>query len=499
MFKTAELGQRVSKTEFKGREDALREQLLTLQYRTLELAAFPVIIDFAGVDGAGKGSTVNILNKWMDPRWIRTIGYQTPTQAEQARPVFWRYWRDLPPKGRTGLYLSGRYSRPLLDRVHGGIDELEFDRRLAEIIRFENALADDGALILKFWMHLSAAQQQQRLDELSADPLQSYKVSDSDWKNHKHYEDFVAAAEQIITRTNRGDASWNIIEGVDPRYRHMRVGEIIAAELSRHLDLHERKAEASAPPPRPAELLSPPTTTVFDGLDQSLHVAKRTYKKKLKKQQARLGELGRKAYDRGQSTVLVFEGPDASGKGGAIRRTVWSLDARCTRVHQFAAPTDEEHAHHYLWRFWRKLPRAGFVNVFDRSWYGRVLVERAEGFATEDEWRRAYNEINDFENQIVDHGILLLKFWLHVSKDEQLKRFEEREKSPYKHWKLTDEDWRNREQWEAYERYAHDMVQYTSTKKAPWILVEGNDKYHTRLRVTKTVIDHLEERLSEDA
>ncbi|MGB5511244.1 MAG: polyphosphate:AMP phosphotransferase, partial [Woeseiaceae bacterium] len=471
MFNTAELGQRVSKTEFNEREDALREQLLTLQYRTLELAAFPVIIDFAGVDGAGKGSTVNILNKWMDPRWIRTIGYQTPTQAEQDRPVFWRYWRDLPPKGRTGLYLSGRYSRPLLDRVHGGIDELEFDRRLAEIIRFENALADDGALILKFWMHLSAAQQQQRLDELSADPLQSYKVSDSDWKNHKHYDDFVAAAEQIITRTNRGDASWNIIEGVDPRYRHMRVGEIIAAELSRHLDLHERKAAASAPPPRPAELLSPPTTTVFDGLDQSLRVAKRTYKKKLKKQQARLGELGRKAYDRGQSTVLVFEGPDASGKGGAIRRTVWSLDARCTRVHQFAAPTDEEHAHHYLWRFWRKLPRAGFVNVFDRSWYGRVLVERAEGFATEDEWRRAYNEINDFENQIVDHGILLLKFWLHVSKDEQLKRFEEREKSPYKHWKLTDEDWRNREQWEAYEKYAHDMVQYTSTKKAPWILV----------------------------
>ena len=312
-------------------------------------------------------------------------------------------------------------------------------------------------------------------------------------------DDFVAAAEQIITRTNRGDASWNIIEGVDPRYRHMRVGEIIAAELLRHLELHERKAETSTPPPRPAELLSPPTTTVFDALDQSLSVAKRTYKKTLKKQQSRLGELGRKAYNHGQSTVLVFEGPDASGKGGAIRRTVWSLDARCTRVHQFAAPTEEEHAHHYLWRFWSKLPRAGFVNVFDRSWYGRVLVERAEGFATEDEWRRAYNEINDFENQIVDHGVLLLKFWLHVSKDEQLRRFEEREKSPYKHWKLTDEDWRNREQWEAYEKYAHDMVQYTSTKKAPWILVEGNDKYHTRLRVTQTVIDHLEERLAEGA
>jgi len=498
MFDTAELGQRVGKAEFKEREDALRAQLLTLQYRTLELAAFPVIVDFAGVDGGGKGSAVNILNKWMDPRWIRTIGYQEPTKVERARPRFWRYWRDLPPKGRTGLYLSGRYSRPLLDRVYGGIDELEFDRRLAEIIRFESALADDGALILKFWMHLSSTQQQQRLDELSADPMQSYKVTDSDWDNHKRYDDFVAAAEQIITRTNRGDASWNIIEGVNPRYRHLRVGEIIAAELSRHLDLHERRAATAAPEPRPAELHSQPQTTVFSGLDQSISVEKRAYKKTLKKQQARLGELGRKAYNHGQSTVLVFEGPDASGKGGAIRRTVWSLDARCTRVHQFAAPTDEEKAHHYLWRFWRKLPRAGFVNVFDRSWYGRVLVERAEGFATEDEWRRAYNEINDFENQIVDHGILLLKFWLHISSDEQLTRFKEREKSPYKHWKLTDEDWRNREQWDAYEHYGHDMVQYTSTKKAPWILVEANDKYHTRLRVTKTVIDHLEERLNQD-
>ncbi len=501
MFDTAELGQRVSKAEFKEREDALRAELLILQYRALELAAFPVIIDFAGVDGAGKGSTVNMLNKWMDPRWLRTIGYHPPTEEERARPRFWRYWRDLPPKGRIGLYLSGRYSRPLLGRVYGDIDEVEFDRRLAEIIRFENALADDGALILKFWMHLSASQQEVRLNELSADPLQNYKVTDSDWNNHKRYGDFIAAAEQIITRTNRGDAQWNIVEGVDSKYRHLRVGEIIAAELTRHLELHERRAATADSSSQPSSSATGATrsTTVFDSLDQSLTVSRREYKKKLKNYQARLGELGRIAFDRGVATALVFEGPDASGKGGAIRRAIWSLDARRARVHQFAAPTDEERAHHYLWRFWRKLPRAGVVNVFDRSWYGRVLVERAEGFATEDEWRRAYNEINDFENQIVDRGILLLKFWLHITKDEQLARFKEREKSPYKHWKLTDEDWRNREQWEAYEQYGHDVVQFTSTQRAPWILVEGNDKLHTRLRVLKTIIEHLEAHLSESA
>jgi polyphosphate:AMP phosphotransferase len=496
MFDAAELGQSVSSSEFKKRELELRARLLVLQYRALELARFPVLIDFAGVDGAGKGSTINMLNKWMDPRWLRSIGYRAPTEEERARPRFWRYWRDLPQKGRTGLYLSGRYSRPLLGRVYGGIDELEFDRRLAEIIRFENALVDDGALILKFWMHLSQEHQKIRLEELSADPLQSYKVSDDDWKNHQNYNEFIAAAEQIITRTNRGGAQWNIVEGVDPNYRHLRVGEIIAAELSRHLDMHERQASASdSDATRAAEPIPANPTTVFDSLDLSQTVARRDYKKKIANHQARLGELGRKAFDRGVSTVLVFEGPDASGKGGAIRRTIWSLDARTSRVHQFAAPTDEERAHHYLWRFWRRIPRAGFVSVFDRSWYGRVLVERAEGFATEDEWRRAYNEINDFENQIVDRGILLLKFWLHINKDEQLKRFKKREKSPYKHWKLTEEDWRNRERWDAYELFGHDVVQYTSTQKAPWILVEGNSKLYARLKVIKTVTDHLKDRL----
>ncbi|MBT8092322.1 MAG: polyphosphate kinase, partial [Gammaproteobacteria bacterium] len=217
MFDTAELGQKVGKAEFKKRERELRAELLTLQYRTLELGRFPVLIDFAGVDGAGKGSTVNMLNTWMDPRWLRSIGYRTPTDEERARPRFWRYWRDLPPKGRLGLYLSGRYSLPLLSRVYGEIDEFEFDRRLAEIIRFENALADDGALILKFWMHLSDKQQKARFDDLSKDPLRSYRVTDEDRRNRERYEDFVRAAEQIITRTNRGNAPWNIVEGVNAR------------------------------------------------------------------------------------------------------------------------------------------------------------------------------------------------------------------------------------------------------------------------------------------
>jgi polyphosphate:AMP phosphotransferase len=431
----------------------------------------------------------------MDPRWVRSVGFRPPTDEERARPRFWRYWRSQPPKGRMGLFLSGRYSRPLLGRVYGGIDELEFDHRLSEIIRFENALAEDGALIIKLWMHLSQAQQKKRLEELSADPLQNYKVTEDDWRNHEHYDDFIAAAEQIITRTNRASAPWHIVEGVDSNFRHLRIGEIIADALSRHLDIRERQVEQLSTPARAVEPTLSRLPTVFDALDLSAAVPKSEYRQELKKGQAHLGELGRKAFEKGLSTVLVFEGPDASGKGGAIRRAVWSLDARTTRVYQFAAPTDEENAHHYLWRFWRRLPHAGYVSVFDRSWYGRVLVERVEGFATEVEWRRAYNEINDFEHQIVDRGILLLKFWLHIDKDEQLKRFKKREKSPYKHWKLTDEDWRNREVWDTYELCGHDVAQFTSTHKAPWILVEGNNKQHARLKVLKTIIDHLQERV----
>ncbi|MDJ0700660.1 MAG: polyphosphate:AMP phosphotransferase [Woeseiaceae bacterium] len=495
MFDAAELGQVVSDDEFKERASELRSRLLILQYRSLELARFPVLIDFAGVEGAGKGTTINMLNTWMDPRFLRTIGYQAPTEVESARPRFWRYWRDMPPKGRIGLILSGRYSRPLLGRVYDDFDELEFDSRLSEIIRFENALVDDGALVLKFWMHLSKSQQKERLEELSADPMLSYRVTDADWNNHDHYDDFVAAAEHLVTRTNRAGAPWNIVEGTDENYRHLRVGEIIEAELSRHLEAQERAAANPVSGKRvdPDDVKNGPT--VFDSLDLTKKVPKSDYRERLKTRQARLGELGRKAFQQDISSVLVFEGPDAGGKGGAIRRTVWSLDARSYRVHQFAAPTEEERAQHYLWRFWRRLPRAGHVSVFDRSWYGRVLVERAEGFATEEEWRRAYNEINDFENQIVDHGVLLLKFWMHIGEEEQLKRFNKREKSPYKHWKLTDEDWRNRELWDAYLQFGHDLVQFTSTKKAPWILVEGNNKPHARLKVIETFIDHLEERL----
>ena len=318
MFEAAELGQKISKAEYMDRALDLRTDILHLQHRALDLARFPILIDFAGVDGAGKGTTVNMLYKWMDPRWMQAIAYREPTPLEQARPRFWRYWRDLPPKGRIGLYRSGRYSRLLLEHVYGELNDREFHDRLSEIIRFENMLADDGALILKFWMHLSKSAQKERLETLSDDPMLSYKVADGDKRNYENYDTFVASAEKIIARTNRPAAPWHIVEGVDERYRHLTVGETIRAALERHLGVLESEAHESAPPKaksaRQGNGITKNGLTIFDGLDLSKHVSRSDYRQEFKKLQARLGELGREANRTGQSVVLVFEGPDAAGK-----------------------------------------------------------------------------------------------------------------------------------------------------------------------------------------
>jgi polyphosphate:AMP phosphotransferase len=501
MFQTAELGVSVSRQEFKEREAVLRENLLDLQQRLRTEGRFQVIVDFAGVRGAGKGASINLLNKWMDTHWIVTHAYDEPSDEERERPVFWRYWRRLPPRGQIGIYLSGRYSRPLLDFVYGHIGQDEFKHQLDRINNFEKALADDGALVLKFWMHISQKVQRKRLKLLEKDPLRSWRMSPLDWTHYEMYDKFIAAAEQIIAQTNTGHAPWEIIEGEDEYFRSLRVGEVLQSMLERHLtreplrrkyladmreQVHKKVIEAHvAKNPRQG-------LTILDGLDFSLSMDKETYRHELAVCQARLADLHQQAAAKKISTLLVFEGPDAAGKGGVIRRITEALDARYYKVFPFAAPTDVENAQHYLWRFWNCIGRAGRMGIFDRSWYGRVLVERIERFAGDDEWRRAFAEINDFEDQLIEHGIVLLKFWLQISKEEQLRRFKEREDISWKRWKLSEEDWRNRERWDDYALAAHEMIQQTSVMKSPWVLVENENKAYGRIKVLTAVCNALE-------
>jgi len=492
MFEAAELGRKVPKETYKRRAPKVRQQLLALQQQ-LRAAPFPAILIFQGVDAAGKSESVNLLNAWMDPRWIVTRAFGDPSDEERERPEHWRFWRELPARGRLGLYLSSWYSRPVLDRVYRRTSRVEFEHQLARIAELEKMLADDGALILKFWMHLDKQTQRKRLRALEKDPLTRWRVTKLQWKHWKLYGRFIAAAEQAIRVTSTPQAPWTIVEGRDEEYRTLAVAETlrdaVRARLSGEAARADRAAgKAASGEPSVAGASGP---TILSGLDMTQRVDKDAFERELLKKQGELNRLQRRASARGVSTILVFEGWDAAGKGGAIRRVTAALDARDYQVIPIAAPTDEELAHHYLWRFWRHLPRAGRVTIFDRSWYGRVLVERVEGFAPPADWRRAFTEINQFEDQLIAHGIVLVKYWLHVTPDEQLRRFKERRQSPLKNWKITGEDWRNRKRWPAYEHAVNEMVERTSTHDAPWTLVEGNDKYYARIKVLQTLCDRL--------
>jgi polyphosphate:AMP phosphotransferase len=499
MFQTAELGQKVSKKTFKEQERLLRTNLLALQQDLRRNGTFSVLVDFAGVRGAGKGSSANLLNKWMDARWIRTHAYDEPTDEEAQRPAFWKFWRHMPSRGQVGIHMSGRYSRPLLDYVYGQIDVSEFKHQLDRINNFEKALADDGTMVQKFWMHISKEVQKERLESLESDPLRSWRMSDLDWKHYEMYDKFIEAAEQIITITNTGHAPWEIVEGENYNYRSLRVGELFQERLERHMVsedfrqkyLAEMRATMEEKTEEQEKENLSNAVTILDQLDFSKSISKKEYRKELALGQARLAKLHAEALQRKIPIILVFEGPDAAGKGGSIRQITETLDARYYKLYPFAAPTDIENAHHYLWRFWSCVPRAGRMSIFDRSWYGRVLVERVEGFAGDDEWRRAFAEINDFEDQLIESGIVLLKFWMQISKDEQLARFKAREETPHKRWKLQEEDWRNRERWDEYNVATHEMIQQTSVKNSPWILVENEDKHYGRIQVLNAVCDAL--------
>lgn len=485
---------KVRKRDVKAAEPELRSALVTIQ-QELRTAGVPVMVVFAGVDGAGKRETANLLNAWMDPRWILTHAYAQPTEEEQQRPPFWRYWRDIPANGQIGVYLSAWYSQPLVDRVRRRISQEQFEMRLNEIAAFERTLQDNGVLLLKFWMHLDKKAQKKQLKKLTASPETEWRMRPGAWENWGLYDRFIDASEIIVQRCNDHGAPWTLVDGSQEYGRTLRVARAMLKSIRSRLD----DGAVSTP-----EVSDSEWNARMKGnrgrlrqLDLNQSLSRSVAKNELRGLRRKLVQLQHQAQVASLSTVLVFEGPDAAGKGGAIRRFVKGLEAHQYQVIPIAAPTDEEMAHHYLWRFWRRLPRRGRVTIFDRSWYGRVLVERVEGFADRATWQRAYQEINEFESQLVQHGMVVCKFWIQIGEEEQLRRFNERTQIPYKQWKITEEDWRNREQWDAYTQSAEDMIHLTHQAAAPWSLIAGNDKWHARVEIMKTVCEQLERALGE--
>ena len=489
MFESAELAHVTSAEEYEAVEPALRAELLDAQFDLLELRKFAVLVLVNGIDGAGKGETVNLLNEWMDPRHIQTWAFDEETPEEADHPYMWRFWRALPPYGRIGVMFNNWYTLPLRRRVEREWKRAEFDERLDEIRRFETMLADEGTLLIKFWFHLSKAGQKTRLKELEGDPRTSWRVTERDWRFYRQYDRYHEVASYMLRHTSTGDAPWFVVDGADPRYRALFVGRTLLSALRARLDL---QAQTRLPHHTAAPL--PPPMAAPNLLDALLRqdLGRKEYERLLEPLLGRLALLTRLPAFRRHSLVLVFEGQDAAGKGGAIRRVAAALDARQYRIVPIAAPSDEEREQPYLWRFWRHVPGHGKVVMFDRSWYGRVLVERVEGLCSEADWMRAYAEINDFEDQLVDEGAVVAKFWLAISKDEQLVRFKEREAQPHKRFKISAEDWRNREKWELYANAVCDMVDRTSTEIAPWTLVEADDKHHARIKVLTTICERLE-------
>lgn len=488
LFEAVELGHTVSKAHYRETVPHLRVALVNAQYE-LRQADFPLIILILGDDRRACNAVLNQLMDWMDARYIETHYFGRLTEEEQQRPRFWRYWSVLPPKGKIGVFMGAWASNALTDRGRGEMSQAQFEQRCQHIRGFEQALSEDGALVLKFWFHLPKAAHQKHLKQ----PNKRWRLNDEDWSVYKNYDKALKVGEQLVRLTSSAAAPWILVDSADDRYRDLTVANTILNALNTRL---QQKESRERPVTLPATIsLANHTQTVLDRLDLNATLPWEDYRPIMDRYQEKLHRLSRQAFSQQVSTLLVFEGWDAAGKGGVIRRLTQAMDAQVYKVIPIGAPTDEENARHYLWRFWRQIPRAGKVLIFDRSWYGRVLVERVERFASEPEWQRAYGEINDFETQLTDHGIILLKFWLHIDADEQLRRFKAREATPYKKYKITAEDYRNREKWRDYEIAVTDMVTNTSTDYARWHLIPATDKRYARVQVIKTFCEALSARL----
>lgn len=492
MFEAVELGQKVSKEAFEAEVPELRASLLETQLDLVAAKKFAAVVIISGVKGAGKRELVGTLNGWMDPRFIETHGLLPPSDEERERPHMWRFWRMLPPKGRIGLFQGSWYTWPIVERAFGRTKKAELERDLHLIREFETMLVNEGVLLLKYWMHLSKPVQEKRLKALAKDPLTRWRVTQQDWDNFERYEAFRKTSERALQLTGTAEAPWTLVEATDFRHQMLQVGRHMLAAFKARLGV------AKAPTPQlhvPPFRVEAESVNVLRKLDLSRRIDKADYNKELERCQGRLALLTRGKAFAERSVVMVFEGMDAAGKGGTIRRVVGFLDPGRVKVLPVAAPTEEERAQPYLWRFWRHLPRAGSVAVFDRSWYGRVLVERVEGFCSEADWQRAYGEINEFEEQMARSGTILLKFFLYISQEEQLRRFQERADTPFKRFKITDEDWRNREKWPLYEPAVCDMLERTSTENAPWHLIASEDKAFGRIQVLRAIVGRMEREL----
>lgn len=491
MFEKYDLSKKTDGQTFSKKIAPLQEQLGVLQ-RKLRDDRIPVIIVVEGWNASGITMTVQEIIHYLDPRGFNLYSIGSPSDEEQKHPLLWRFWVRTPAKGRFGIFARGWYSRTLAEQTRGIEWKENVRQSIASINRFERQLTDDGTIIIKLFLHISHDEQKKRLLAREINPLTSWMITQGDWVFHNHYDSYLPIIEQFIEGTDTQFAPWTIIEATDSNYTVLKCYSTLIRQLEKGreeiLTKKKKKNTDTATTKHKKESVTRKAQTASPLAKDECQIEIGAAQKHLRDQQYLL-------FKRKIPLSIVFEGWDAAGKGGTIMRLTRNLNPRGYDVVPVSSPNDIEAAHHYLWRFIRDSPKTGHITIYDRSWYGRVLVERVEGFCTEREWKRAYNEINEMEEEFVANGGGLVKCWLEVSQDEQLKRFRQREEDPKKEWKITDDDWRNREKWNLYETAINEMLARTSTKHAPWTIIESDDKWHARLKTLETVTEYCEKLL----
>jgi len=494
MLEKIDLSKKIDKETYKKTEKEQSEKLGLLQ-RQLKEAGIPVMIVFEGMGASGKGTQINHLIQALDPRGFDVYANDKSTDEERMRPFLWRFYTKLPAQGRIAVFDRSWYRQVTMERFSGKLPDEDLPGAFHDIQSFERQLTDDGMVIIKLFLYISREEQKKRFKKLEGSKETSWRVTKDDWKRNAEYDRFLQICEEMLQNTDMDYAPWTIIEANDKEYAAAKIMSCVADCLS---DALNKKSVNGAPKEKEVPVRSESFKSgVLSGVDLTKSISKEDYKKEIDRLQKKLEFLHSQIYRMRIPVVLGFEGWDAAGKGGAIKRLTSHLDPRGYKVYPTAAPNDLERVHHYLWRFWINMPKAGHIAIFDRTWYGRVLVERVEGFCRESQWKQAYQEINEMENHLANAGAVVLKFWLHIDKDEQEKRFKERQEDPLKQWKITEEDWRNREKWDLYESAVNEMLVRTSTTYAPWVVVEGNCKYYARVKILKTVVEALESKIKE--
>lgn len=492
MLDQVDMNQNVDKEVAKMQIKEKKKQLAVLQQK-IRQKKIPVVLVFEGWGASGKGSLIGKLILEMDPRGFQVYSMGEPSLEEKRLPFLNRYWLNMPAQGEISIFDRSWYQELSVWKVEKQYGKQETEEKRNAINRMERQLTDDGCLVLKFFLHITKKQQRMRFEVLSASKNTAWRVTEQDWKRNREYSTYYKVWDEMLEQTNTPYAPWHLIAAKDKHAALLEILTILNDALEQSLEQQDQmKFRGVLPSDMPFCMRQIPKLSEISMLEP---MPEEEYRVRLKQDQKKLRKLANKLYRKKIPLIICYEGWDAAGKGGNIRRMAASFDPRGYDVTPIAAPDHMELAHHYLWRFRRHLPKTGHVAIFDRTWYGRVMVERVENLATPEQWLRAYNEISEFEQELSDWGAVIVKFWLHIDKDEQLKRFQERQNTPEKQWKITDEDWRNREKWDQYEGAIDEMLQNTSTSFAPWHVIATNDKYRARVEAIERVITAVEQRL----